>query len=429
MSLKTVRIVSKTRLIASIAVLLSLIALGVFGLTKLLKHDRNDGQTAANTAAATDYAPVDVQLSSEPGETQAVQSPQNTAETAASQQPTPDPTQVPAATASPTATSAPASAAPSPTGSGDGYVPIYSTSGKIVSYGNTGVFRIDNSGYEGCGYVNEAAALYTGLINKLADSLAGRTQVYSMMIPTSYGVTMPDDIRPKVQYYIDQQSCIEDAYGMLSSRVKRVNCFDSLMRHRTEYVYFRTDHHWTGRGAYYAYECFCNAKGVAPYTLAQRQEAAYSGFTGTFYSASGGDSALLTDTVYAYLPMSSSATMRFYESNGTAVDWPIVQNVTSYKASAKYAAFAGGDHGLTEFTNPEVQSGVLIVIKDSYGNALLPLLVDHYSKIYEIDYRYWSGSLAQLAIEKGATDMLFANNFHNISNRSAIAKLAAIAGV
>ena len=71
---------------------------------------------------------------------------------------------------------------------------------------------------------------------------------------------------------------------------------------------------------------------------------------------------------------------------------------------------------------------MLIVIKESFGNALLPLLVDHYSKVYEIDYRYWSGNLQQYAREVGATDLIFANNIVAASARTFVGKLARIIG-
>ena len=58
---------------------------------------------------------------------------------------------------------------------------------------------------------------------------------------------------------------------------------------------------------------------------------------------------------------------------------------------------------------------VLVVVKESYGNALMPYLVDHYSVIYEIDYRYWQGDIVDFALSVGATDLLFTNNLTMIS--------------
>ena len=164
--------------------------------------------------------------------------------------------------------------------------------------------------------------------------------------------------------------------------------------------------------------------------MSQRREVRFENFLGSFYTASGEDPALLpADTVIAFYPVSSSASMIMYDENGNGTNWPIIQNVNSYRPSGKYNCFAGSDHPLTVFTNPAVTDGsVLIIIKESFGNALLPLLVDHYQTIYEIDYRYWSGNLQQYAREVGATDLVFANNIVSASARTFVGKLARIIG-
>ena len=187
------------------------------------------------------------------------------------------------------------------------------------------------------------------------------------------------------------------------------------MRHRDEYLYFQTDHHWTGRGAYYAYEAFCETKGIEPYTLMEREVVKFEGFQGSLYKYLK-LSTSITDIVYAYRPVSKSATMKFTDSSGNTIAWNIIHDVSDYPASLKYSTFAGSDNPYSEFHNPEVTDGsVCIVVKESFGCALMPYLVDHYSTIYEIDYRYWSGSLTELAERVGATDMIFANNIMRIS--------------
>ena len=85
------------------------------------------------------------------------------------------------------------------------------------------------------------------------------------------------------------------------------------------------------------------------------------------------------------------------------------------------------DNPLTVFDNPDVTDGsVCIVIKESFGNALMPLLVDHYGKTYEIDYRYWKGNLIDYAKEVGATDIVFANNISMVSTGLLVGNLSKI---
>ena len=135
------------------------------------------------------------------------------------------------------------------------------------------------------------------------------------------------------------------------------------------------------------------------------------------------------DTVEAYLPKSKTATMKYTDTKGQTYDWPIIYDVTEWKASTKYSAFAGADNPISVFTNPEVKDGsVCVVVKESFGNALLPFLVDNYSTIYEIDYRYWKGDLVKFALENKANDLIFANNLEMISTNMLVGQLAGIVG-
>ena len=93
--------------------------------------------------------------------------------------------------------------------------------------------------------------------------------------------------------------------------------------------------------------------------------------------------------------------------------WSIIADVSSWGAASKYSTFAGGDSPFAVFTNPEVKDGsVCVIVKESYGNALLPYLVDHYSTVYEIDYRYWEGNIVDFVTETlrrtGGTNMAIA---------------------
>ena len=306
--------------------------------------------------------------------------------------------------------------------------PIISVSGEFHTYSGVNVMRVDDRAYEICVYLEDEAETYAKLVGETADLLAGVTKVYDLIIPTAYGVMMPDDMREKISYYVDLGESIERTYSYVPANVTTVSCYDSLMRHRGEFIYFRTDHHWTARGAYYAYVAFCEAKGITPYPLEAHEEIPFEGFLGTLYKDSGNDPELLpAETVLAYKPVSEGVTMTIHYADGTTARWPIVTDVTNYSAIAKYNTFAGADNPLTVFENPNVTDGsVLIIIKESFGNAMMAFLADHYSKIYEIDYRYYKGNVVELAKEVGATDLLFANNFMMISSRSNIGKLSMI---
>ena len=308
------------------------------------------------------------------------------------------------------------------------YPELKSKSGTFSTY-SSGSVRVDNAAFGVCGSLSDSVtSKYAALVSETADKLSGKTKVYALIIPTAYGVTLPDDIRSQIANYADQGESIATVLSKMSKSVVPVYCYDNLMAHRNEYLYFRTDHHWNGRGAYYAYEAFCKTKGIEPYTLEKRELKEFGDFLGTMYQNNGRDENLLpADTVEAFLPVSESATMKFTKTDGSTYDWPIIKDVSDWASGAKYNTFAASDNPITEFTNPDVTDGsVLIVVKESFGNALLPYLVDHYSKIYEIDYRYWKGNLVSFAEEVGADDMLFANNIVMTSTSLLVGNLSKI---
>lgn len=316
--------------------------------------------------------------------------------------------------------------APEPT---HDYPELKSKNGTFNTY-SSGAIRVDNAAFSVCGTLSDSVtSKYAALVSEVADdSLNGKTKVYSLIIPTSYGVTLPDDIKTQIANYADQGENITKVFSKMSENVTPVYCYDDLMTHRDEYLYFRTDHHWNGKGAYYAYAAFCRTKGIEPYTLEEREKKEFDGFLGTMYQNNGKDKNLLpADTVEAFLPVSANATMKFTNTEGATYDWPIVKDVSEWSSGAKYNTFAGSDNPITEFTNLDVADGsVLIVVKESFGNALLPYLVDHYSKIYEIDYRYWKGNLVSFAEEVGADDLLFANNIMMTSTSLLVGNLSKI---
>ena len=181
--------------------------------------------------------------------------------------------------------------APEPT---HDYPELKSKNGTFNTY-SSGAIRVDNAAFSVCGTLSDSVtSKYAALVSEVADSLNGKTKVYSLIIPTSYSVTLPDDIKTQIANYADQGENIAKVFSKMSENVTPVYCYDDLMTHRDEYLYFRTDHHWNGKGAYYAYAAFCRTKGIEPYTLEEREKKEFDGFLGTMYQNNGKDKNLLS---------------------------------------------------------------------------------------------------------------------------------------
>jgi hypothetical protein len=293
-------------------------------------------------------------------------------------------------------------------------------------YQSGGVYIVGSAGYEMYNYVGSLAEKYQSVVNGVADSLSGVSNVYAMAIPLSSGITLPDSLYSDIPGS-DQAQAEKDILAGMGQNVKTVPLHDALMAHRTEYIYFRTDHHWTALGAYYAYVQFCNAKGITPHALSDYEVSQYDGFLGSFYNDGGKPDAMKNDpdTVNAYHPVSATASMRYGDSeNSTLTGGKVIFDESTAAASLKYGTFIMGDNPFTVIENPEVSNGQsCIVVKESFGNAFVPFLVDHYQTVYVVDYRYYSGSVSQLARDKGVTDVLFVNNLSAIRGSYQMGKL------
>ena len=273
------------------------------------------------------------------------------------------------------------------------------------------VYITGNRGFDIYYFSQDNADAYASMLNTVRARLSPDVNVYDMIIPTSFGVCLDQNVQESLGGSY-QGDAIAYMYSRITDDVKKVFLFDELVKHNAEYIYYQTDHHWSALGAYYAYRQFCEVKGVTPHELSEFQEMQFPGFLGTYYNYSNQAQALANnpDTVHAWIPMGTN-TMTYTDVNGNTVDYPIVADATEFHSANKYLCFIAGDQPYERIENPAVTDGSsAVVIKESFGNALVPFLVDHYQYIHVIDYRYYYGDLTQFCIDHNINDVIFANN-------------------
>ena len=298
------------------------------------------------------------------------------------------------------------------------------------------IYIADGAGY-GLYYFSESnSARYCLLVNKLAKNLAGKAQVYSILCPISAGIMLSQEDQEKIGIS-DEYAAAEWFYRNMDASVKTTNVVPTLKAHNDEYIFFRTDHHWTALGAYYAYREWCKVKGVTPHELSFFEKTyEFDGFLGTFYSNSNKDPSLAAnpDTVKAYVPNGTNKMNMFVANNDgtfTEYGWRIVNDVSNYNKTQLYAAFAGGDQAYNYVHNEAVTDGSsVLIVKDSYGNAFIPYLIDHYEYIYWIDFRNykkwcgWAGypdpSISNLVERKNIQDVILCQNISIAGSSSAL---------
>ncbi|MBR6503155.1 MAG: hypothetical protein IKT42_06915 [Clostridia bacterium] len=275
------------------------------------------------------------------------------------------------------------------------------------------IFVLDDTAYEQYHFNEVAANTYCAAVDRAASILAGKAKVYNMVIPTSIDITMPQEERKNVNS-TDQKKAIDYIYGRMSANVNKIDVYSTLMAHKNEYIYFRTDHHWTSLGAYYAYSDLMSAVGKTAAPLSAFNEYKYDGFLGSFFTTTQSPGLKENaDYVLAYEPKQLQK-IHYFTKDGES-NLSIVSNGEKLSAANKYLTFICGDKPYGIMTNPEITDGSsCLVIKESYGNAMVSYLTQNYQNVYVVDYRYISqvfpGTLRQFVDERGIQDVFFVNN-------------------
>ena len=265
------------------------------------------------------------------------------------------------------------------------------------------------------------SARYSALINTAADKLKSKAKVYTVVVPLAYAYN--DKVLKKTDA-TDPKAAIDSIYADITHKnAYKVDAYAALGAHKDEYLYFRTDHHWTARGAYYAYTAYCKSAGLTAHPLDYYEKLEFEGFLGTLYSHTKAPALQKhPDTVEAFIPRGSN-NLYVHTADGQRQKFTggVVRKDTDtfYPAAAsKYNCFLTSDNPLgtqqsyyCSIENPNVTDGsAVVLVKESFGNCFAPFLVDHYQYVYIIDYRYFDGDLTEFVTEKGAGAVIFLNN-------------------
>lgn len=276
----------------------------------------------------------------------------------------------------------------------------------FVSFGT--VLQIEDACYEFFYFYQAGADRYAQVVSRAAEVAGDRAQVYSVLAPTAIGIMFDQEYLDKIGT-ASENDAMQYMYGAMKG-VRGVDTFDALRYHNGEYLYFRTDHHWTAMAAYYAYREFCRTAGYEPADLDDFEEKVFDGYIGSLWSYANRSHTLTPDTVHAFVPP-GDITAAVTTQNGGTYDIDVVSDMTNSSAGAKYLCFIAGDNPFTHIENRSVANGkCAVVIKDSFANCFVPYLTQNYSDIYVIDYRsYRSMTLDGLIDTYGADDILFVN--------------------
>ncbi len=243
-----------------------------------------------------------------------------------------------------------------------------------------------------------------------------------LLVPTS-GLVMQEKL-PKNARLFDQAKYIDQVQKAMKD-YNFVDVRDTLMDHNDEYIYYKTDHHWTSAGACLAYDAWSERTGGEAETEDGLVKNVVSDkFRGSLYSKIlDADSAY--DEIWTYGLQKDEA----FGSKDCTVTIDEKQQLDSIyddeklQEKDKYAYFLGGNYGQVHIQNQKAASKAkgknILIIKDSFANSFVPFVTQDYENIYMVDLRYYNGDMKAYLQEHEITDVLVLYNVSNfISDRN-----------
>lgn len=251
---------------------------------------------------------------------------------------------------------------------------------------------------------------YADMISEVSTKLGEDVKVYSLLTPIQIEFLTNNKYKNLSDSQID---AIKFVNSNLADNIIPVDAYEPIKNHIDEYVYYRTDHHWTALGAYYGYTGFAKAAGFEPVPLEKYKKGEAPGYLGHISTVNPTEAVNNNpdNVIYYNPPVKTDMKVYYYDKdtgekksyNGKVI------NKSYAKTDQKYGIFIGGDFPLGVIKTDADSDRKIMVIKDSYGNAFIPFLTPHYSEIYVVDPRHYKESIIELAKENNIGEVLFLN--------------------
>ena len=246
-------------------------------------------------------------------------------------------------------------------------------------------------------------------------------EVDFFIIPNSYAIY--DELTPRYLPLVDQLSLINSINSYLSSKsndhINTINVAEELLKNKDDYIYYKTDHHWTSYGAYLAYLTYMDYLGLEIVDINNLEKITINNFLGTYYNRS------------KYFKADSDF-ITYYNILGLHIEIDgkeqlSLMDLDKFKGSDKYSAFLWGNNGLTKVINENIseerKGSSILIFKDSYANSFIQFLSYNYEIIDIIDLRYFKESIRNFMKDKDYNEILIMYSFNNLSSDINIRRL------
>lgn len=225
--------------------------------------------------------------------------------------------------------------------------------------------------------------LNTAAVAELAARHPGQVNV--MIVPSPANV-LSDYLRYDPPQ-IDENALLDEIFATVSdSGANVIDVRNSFAENKDNYLYYRTDHHWTTTGgAWLAYQAFCESIGLEA-TQPSAPQIELSNFLGTNYAKTKHFSSKADTLTYYDFPNALTIYQPSADGGYTPTETTIMDS-EKFDSFDKYGAFLHGNNGYSVIDGNG--TGSILVIKDSFGNSFSPYLIENYEKIGIIDLRSW----------------------------------------
>lgn len=241
-------------------------------------------------------------------------------------------------------------------------------------------------------------------LEKFVGKAKQNADVHVMMVPTKSWV-LREKLPAFAPHYKEQKF-----YDALQQKLEKEDVLISvepiLDAHKEEEIYYRTDHHWTTLGAWYAYEQYTKAVGGDLQRAQGKKKfrCISKDFYGTTYAKI--NYARQADKIEIYEPADKLRVVYNMGEKKTKT----LYDFSFLKTADQYSVFTGGNQAVLEITGGIKNGKTLLLIKDSFANSILPFLAEDYEKLVVVDLRQLNVSGDRLLEMFSPTDILILYN-------------------
>ncbi|MGL4739584.1 MAG: DHHW family protein [Sarcina sp.] len=241
-------------------------------------------------------------------------------------------------------------------------------------------------------------------INKFSEKHSSINS-YIAIVPTSFSIL--DEDLPSFTDTNKQIFYINKFYENIK-KAKTISLEKTLKEHKNDYIFYKTDQHWTTLGAYLAYKDLVKEMNLKDLKINYDIISVTNDFNGALSSKSSFRTSD-TDTINIYIPKNTDVkiSVNYLDAKKKSSS---LYDVEKLNTKDKYGIFLGGNHPIIEIKTTAKTTNSLLLFKDSYANSLIPFLTEHYSKIVIVDPRYYYDDIELLISENNFTDLLYLYN-------------------